>query len=202
MPLDGFVFSRLNSLWQGCIFGHFQKTELLEWGRTFSRFCRGKRGWRAGGTYPAKLDPINPSEPWRFSPLGYNPSAYVHWFSEECLTVPCKVQRSVKEEWMKPQTLRNTAERFQSRTSGLGTSCNESRNDTPVAKKWQNITNPNRKGEAHLFFEYRSDLHMQCKTETKQKQEARKINNWKKDGSQTTINQCCLFYLITEKETL
>ena len=70
---------------------------------------------------------------------------------------------------MKPQTLRNTAERFQSRTNGLGTSCNESRDDTPIAKKWQNMTNPNRKREAHLlkmtsfFFEYRSDLHMQCK---------------------------------------
>lgn len=70
-----------------------------------------------------------------FLPPECSPSVYAHWFLRGCLTVLCKVQRSMKKEWTMLRKPRNTAELSQSRTSELGTSCSASRNSTPVTKR-------------------------------------------------------------------
>ena len=72
-----------------------------------------------------------------FLPPECSPSVYVHWFLRGCLTVLCKVQRSMKEEWTMLQKPRNTAELSQSLTSEVGTSCNASRNSTPVTRQFK-----------------------------------------------------------------
>ena len=54
-------------------------------------------------------------------PLVHIPLVCDPLFSRECLTVLGKVQRSVRREWMMWQILQNTAEHFQTLTSGVST---------------------------------------------------------------------------------